>query len=296
VDGGEVSGSKGRGGRRGGDGKDNMKAAYKVSEQVEGLCDEAETSSSSEEEVVCLTPAGASTDRALPSAATGNDSGVDQPSPQLVPVAPCDRRNAGRSTNDEEARKGEIGVEEEGEGGADPPVPPFLRCYTAASVYVRVVAQGVEILERERRYVDAVALLRWLLSQRRAPTSRGRWWGRLALNLSHHLHDPLAAVEACRFGLQDPHVRTGHRLELIRRAHRLCAGKGASMELLQCRQFFPETGIAEPEHIVIRGKCLTDHEQPGRNLTFIDGRARGGDEWQGAGAGMAEGRCGYVDG
>ena len=67
-------------------------------------------------------------------------------------------------------------------------LPHHLRSFTACSVYIRVMSYGVEALQRQRRYPEAVALLEEMLSQDVFQLSyHGRWYERLALNLDQHL-------------------------------------------------------------------------------------------------------------
>ena len=70
----------------------------------------------------------------------------------------------------------------------DSKLPLFLRSYTAGTVYTRIDNQGVEILQRLKKYKEAVKLLEELLSQALyCPEYRGHWYDRLALNLDAHL-------------------------------------------------------------------------------------------------------------
>ena len=53
---------------------------------------------------------------------------------------------------------------------------------------VRLLSQGIEILQRRKDYTAAVTLIRELLSQHVYDQDlRGYWWDRLALNLDVHL-------------------------------------------------------------------------------------------------------------
>ena len=67
-------------------------------------------------------------------------------------------------------------------------LPEFLRYFTAGSVLVRLLNQGVEILQRRKEYAAAVALIKQLLGQEVYNLDlHGYWWDRLALNLDVHL-------------------------------------------------------------------------------------------------------------
>lgn len=99
----------------------------------------------------------------------------------------------------------------------------FLRYYTAGSVLVRLLHQGIEILQRRKDYTTAVSLIRELLSQDVYNLDlHGFWWERLALNLDAHLKQQGQALQAIQDGLADPAVRTGHRLALYLRAESIC--------------------------------------------------------------------------
>lgn len=111
------------------------------------------------------------------------------------------------------------------------PVPAapasFLTRFTAAHVYVGLVAAGVGLLERVHRYATATAWLCALLAQTdHATDARGRWWDRLTCNLLRHLGRRDDAAAACAAALGDPHVRSGHRASIRRRAARLATGDG----------------------------------------------------------------------
>lgn len=107
-----------------------------------------------------------------------------------------------------------VGVEDCGPGDV------FLARFTAAWVYTTIVTLGVSALERERRYTEAVELLKQLLGQSHCPGKRGYWTVRLSMDLEHlgHKEESLEAAEA---GLYDPRIRNGDRVALQRRVLRL---------------------------------------------------------------------------
>ncbi|KAI4889045.1 hypothetical protein NFI96_023804 [Prochilodus magdalenae] len=138
-------------------------------------------------------------------------------------------------------------------------LPVFLRCFTVGWTYTRVLSRGVEILQRLRRYEDAVEELRSLLSQTVfCPDSRGRWWDRLALNLQQHLKQHEQAICAIRDGLKDPLVRTGHRLSLYQRAARMKESASFKKYRLLLRNL-PSLHVQDVTHVTIRGQ-LFPHE------------------------------------
>eukprot|EP00062_Callorhinchus_milii_P002621 gi/632939207/ref/XP_007908186.1/ PREDICTED: fanconi-associated nuclease 1 [Callorhinchus milii] len=136
----------------------------------------------------------------------------------------------------------------------DRELPVYLRCFTAGWVHVRLRSHGVEILQRLRLYQEAVEELRALLAQTvYCAASRGRWWDRLALNLHQHLKQTEQAVHCILEGLDDGHVRPGHRLALHQRATRLRDSPGGKkwQPLLLT---LPASSIGDVPHVTVKGK------------------------------------------
>uniref|UniRef100_A0A8C1NIK8 Fanconi-associated nuclease n=1 Tax=Cyprinus carpio TaxID=7962 RepID=A0A8C1NIK8_CYPCA len=160
-------------------------------------------------------------------------------------------------------------------------LPVFLRCFTVGWTYTRILSRGVEILQRLRRYEDAVEELRILLSQSvYCVDSRGRWWDRLALNLQQHLKKHEQAICAIRDGLNDPLVRTGHKLSLHQRASRMKESASLKKYRLLLRDL-PTVHVQDVTHVTIRGQ-LFPHEGGMGKSVFL--RAANEDE------GSTEGR------
>ncbi|GBF88189.1 fanconi-associated nuclease [Raphidocelis subcapitata] len=111
-----------------------------------------------------------------------------------------------------------------GAGAAAPPQPAarplFYARFTAGWVYASLGTVAASLLERGRRYAEAVELLRLLLGGNACVARRGAWWARLSINLEH-LKQADAALEAAEAALADPYVRHGDRLALQRRVLRL---------------------------------------------------------------------------
>ncbi|KAI3676895.1 hypothetical protein L1987_86509 [Smallanthus sonchifolius] len=93
-------------------------------------------------------------------------------------------------------------------------------CFSASWVYSKVVLLGVSFLESERRYTDAVDLLKHLLLNFAKDRRRGYWTLRLSVDLEHlgRVNESLSVAES---GLDDPWVRAGSRISLQRRVLRL---------------------------------------------------------------------------
>uniref|UniRef100_A0A3Q2UAY9 Fanconi-associated nuclease n=1 Tax=Fundulus heteroclitus TaxID=8078 RepID=A0A3Q2UAY9_FUNHE len=156
-------------------------------------------------------------------------------------------------------------------------LPVFLRSFTTGWAYTRVLSRGVEILQRLRRYEEAVEELRALLKQSvYCPDSRGRWWDRLALNLHQHLKKPDQAICAMRDGLSDPLVRTGHRLSLHQRALRMKEAPSCKKYRLQLREL-PAVHVRDVKHVTIRGQ-LFPHEGGMGKSRFLLPESEEGDD------------------
>ncbi|CAN4090736.1 unnamed protein product [Withania somnifera] len=96
----------------------------------------------------------------------------------------------------------------------------FLSCFSASWVYSKVILLGVSFLEHERRYKDAIDLLKLLLVKFKSDRRRGYWILRLSIDLEHVgcLDESLEVAEK---GLLDPWVRAGSIVALQRRVLRL---------------------------------------------------------------------------
>uniref|UniRef100_A0A6M2EB37 Fanconi-associated nuclease n=1 Tax=Populus davidiana TaxID=266767 RepID=A0A6M2EB37_9ROSI len=99
-------------------------------------------------------------------------------------------------------------------------VTAFFSCFSASWVYSKVVFLGVSFLERERRYKDAINLLKRLLFIFTCDGRRGNWTLRLSIDLEH-MGCPNESLLVAEDGLLDPWVRAGSRMALQRRVLRL---------------------------------------------------------------------------
>uniref|UniRef100_A0A7N0TSX0 Fanconi-associated nuclease n=1 Tax=Kalanchoe fedtschenkoi TaxID=63787 RepID=A0A7N0TSX0_KALFE len=96
----------------------------------------------------------------------------------------------------------------------------FLSLFSASWVYSKVVLLGISFLEKEHRYIDAITLLRRLLSVFTCDSRRGYWTLRLSIDLEH-IGRPTESLIVAENGLLDPWIRAGSRLALQRRILRL---------------------------------------------------------------------------
>ncbi|XP_078435165.1 zinc ion binding/nucleic acid binding/hydrolase isoform X2 [Wolffia australiana] len=96
----------------------------------------------------------------------------------------------------------------------------YLYHFSASWVYAKVITLGVSFLESEKRYEDAVKLLKSLLQNCRHDRKRGYWALRLSVDLEHLglAHESLSVAEEA---ILDPLVRAGSRLALQKRVLRL---------------------------------------------------------------------------
>lgn len=98
--------------------------------------------------------------------------------------------------------------------------PLFLLRYNAAWVYCLMATAGVSLLERQKRFKEAVERLQQLLGGCFCNYRRGLWWLRLSTNLEH-LGRSGDALEIAETALADESLRPGDRLSLQRRVLRL---------------------------------------------------------------------------
>ncbi|GAA0154469.1 hypothetical protein LIER_12441 [Lithospermum erythrorhizon] len=98
--------------------------------------------------------------------------------------------------------------------------PTFESRFSAHYVYSKVVLLGISFLEHERRYREAITLLRKLLSFFPSDGRRGYWTLRLSLDLEH-VGCPNESLQVAEDALLDPWVRSGSRMALQRRVLRL---------------------------------------------------------------------------
>ncbi|KAI5068304.1 hypothetical protein GOP47_0016649 [Adiantum capillus-veneris] len=97
---------------------------------------------------------------------------------------------------------------------------PFLARFSATWVFATIVTVGVSVLERERRYAEAVCHLEQLLNQPCCPGRRGYWTVRLSMDLEH-LGYKEESLQVAEDGLNDSRIRHGGRIALQRRVVRL---------------------------------------------------------------------------
>ncbi|XP_040380941.1 fanconi-associated nuclease 1 homolog isoform X2 [Oryza brachyantha] len=98
--------------------------------------------------------------------------------------------------------------------------PSFFSRFSASWVYPKILTLGVSVYERDRRYTDAIRILKRLLSTVYSDRKRGYWTLRLSVDLEHmnRQNESLSIAEA---GVIDPWVRAGPKIALQRRVLRL---------------------------------------------------------------------------
>lgn len=137
----------------------------------------------------------------------------------------------------------------------------FFSRFSASWVYSKVLFLGVSIFERERRYEDAIRLLKELLRRITCDSRRGYWTLRLSVDLEHvgRVNESLSVAEE---GVLDPWVRAGSRMALQRRVLRL--GKPPRRWKMPSYANSVKRTIKE---VSIRGRPLTS-ETGSKNLFY----------------------------
>ena len=90
----------------------------------------------------------------------------------------------------------------------------FLKRFTAMWVYTSIIWVGVSLLERQKKYKEAISYLKLLLDQ--FDVNRGRrgdWWIRLIFDVAH-MKDTDHAIELCCGAIRDENCRPQHLLKL----------------------------------------------------------------------------------
>eukprot|EP00039_Didymoeca_costata_P003853 m.70122 g.70122 ORF g.70122 m.70122 type:complete len:947 (+) comp12109_c0_seq1:351-3191(+) len=142
----------------------------------------------------------------------------------------------------------------------------LLREFSAPWVITRIKFLASGAYESLKNWEKSISLLRELLAQDLEPNRRGRWYRQLALHLDKHVDLPKEALELCKRGVDDPAVRTGHRLNLIQRAHRIARAK-----FPQLVNTLPPVGIMKPKTIQINANALEGDRDVGEGVKYRDG-------------------------
>lgn len=110
---------------------------------------------------------------------------VQQPAP-AAPAAAAAASAGGSSSPPSGRVMAAPGAAAGGQGGPGSPPPPlFFARFCAGWVHASLGTVAVSLLERQKRWQEAVELLRLLLGGNACVGRRGDWWTRLAINLEH---------------------------------------------------------------------------------------------------------------
>ncbi|XP_062233498.1 fanconi-associated nuclease 1 homolog isoform X2 [Phragmites australis] len=109
---------------------------------------------------------------------------------------------------------------EQENGTSSEPLPSFFSRFSASWVYSKILTLGVSVYERDRRYEDAIRILKRLLSKVACDRRRGYWSLRLSVDLEH-MGRPNESLSIAEEGVIDPWVRAGSKFALQRRVLRL---------------------------------------------------------------------------
>ena len=160
-------------------------------------------------------------------------------------------------------------------------LPIFLQKYTTLSVIIVALNKAVDLLEKMKKYSEAVHLLRRLLELNVLDKFRGHWYDRLSLDLDTHLKQPEAALEVVERALGDERVRGGRRLTLNQRAVKICSSKRNKLEAELSRFADMEDwdcpSAEDLPTTFIKGKMLSQEGKTGKNVWQISSEGAGGE-------------------
>ena len=152
-------------------------------------------------------------------------------------------------------------------------LPVFLQKYTTLSVIVVALNKAVDLLEKMKKYSEAVQLLKRLLDLTVLAKFRGHWYERLSLDLDSHLKQPEEALEVVERALADERVRGGRRLNIIQRAVKICSSKRnrleSRLESFTQRSDWDCPAAEELPSTNIKGKMLSQEGKTGKSVWQI---------------------------
>lgn len=155
-------------------------------------------------------------------------------------------------------------------------LPHFLSRFSRHSVILRLAGKCVDLLERQRNYQEAIALLELLLSQKFFLSSgRGQKWERLVLDHERHTKDFNGAFLLTVEALRDPYLRGGHRLNILQRHTRLL--KSAKVDACHKKDVDVETfkeSISEPCEETIKANMFLESSAKNRAV-FLSSSTNG---------------------
>jgi len=151
-------------------------------------------------------------------------------------------------------------------------LPCFLQRFSSLAVLTCGLSKGVELLEKDRQYEEAVKLLRQLLDSPHLPRYRGHWYERLSLDLDSHLKSPKEALQVVEQALLDVNVRGGRRLMLMQRAEKIGKAKkgklAEELELLKEKVDWDLPTVEELPTVTVQGKIISKEGQSGTKSVF----------------------------
>lgn len=144
-------------------------------------------------------------------------------------------------------------------------------------ILARLMHDAVPLLEKQKRYDQAAACLRLLLSTAFCPGKRGHWWNRLSLNIEHlgrKKHALLLAETALRC---DQNLRLCDQLILQKRVFKLAKpplrwGKPSfplsplppmTRSPSPLLPTFSITSLKQPRATIIRARLIREHVRIG---------------------------------
>ncbi|KAL4916514.1 VRR-NUC domain-containing protein [Aspergillus aurantiobrunneus] len=155
----------------------------------------------------------------------------------------------------------------------------YLRRFSPAWVYTRILHKGLHPLGRFREYKEEHRLLSELLSQRLFhPARRGAWYQRKALLEEHYMwnlipsegrndeaqkkHCKRIALRTCEEGLEDPSCHLIYHYDLQKRIRKL---EKALKVVKRDQHDFGHVALTKPEERTVEGVQIEREDSPIRN-------------------------------
>ncbi|CAF1281584.1 unnamed protein product [Adineta ricciae] len=153
----------------------------------------------------------------------------------------------------------------------DEQLPGYFRRFSPDYVRARILSSLTEVLQRARRYEQAIELIQYLLNRTMYNRHRrGKLWNRLALIQENYIkiHGHQQCLDTIYEALKDPYVKLGDRLALCERARKLMA-RPKSKETLVATWMADEEeklmwNIPMPKEVDVTGRLLANDARMGK--------------------------------
>ncbi|CAF0935102.1 unnamed protein product [Adineta steineri] len=150
-------------------------------------------------------------------------------------------------------------------------LPGYFRRFSPDYVRARILSHLTEVLQRARRYDEAIELIQYLLSRTMYNRyRRGKLWNRLALMQENYVkpNGHQQCLNTIQEALQDPYVTLGDRLGLCERARKLFSRPKSKGILLATWITDEEDNlmwtVPQPKEIEVTGRLLANDARMGK--------------------------------